>query len=97
MSVTENNSAETAEMRSLVRELLQQILYCESHEIDDDRPFREIGLDSVLGVELLAEVNREHGLQEQVRVLYSHPTVTELADYLVGRVKGELPEAGDPE
>ncbi|MGW0998903.1 acyl carrier protein [Streptomyces sp. NPDC002520] len=97
MSVAENSAADTARIRALVRDQLQEILYCEPHEIDDDRPFTEIGLDSVLGVELLAEVNREYGLHEKVRVLYSYPTVTELTQYLAGRASGALPEAGDPQ
>jgi aryl carrier-like protein len=84
-------------MRTLLRTQLQQILYCSPDELDDGTLFPEIGLDSVLGVELLSEVNQRYGLQERVRVLHRHPTVDELAAYLAGRVSGRLPDASESE
>jgi hypothetical protein len=88
-----DTTAAIASMRTLVRTQLQDILYCGPDEIGDDVPFGEMGLDSVLGVELLAEVNRSHGLDEKVKVLYRFPTVNELTPYLVRRAGGEQESA----
>jgi acyl carrier protein len=87
-----SNDQSTADVQTLLRAQLQEILYCDPSEIADDAQFAAMGLDSVLGVELLAEVNRRYGLSEKVKVLYAYPTVNDLTAYLVARVSGDVPQ-----
>ncbi|MGW3135039.1 acyl carrier protein [Streptomyces sp. NPDC001139] len=74
------------EIRSHLRGQVADLLYCEPDEIDDDADFQELGLDSVLGVELTAVINDVHGLEERAEVIRTHPTLNQLANYVVEKV-----------
>lgn len=75
-------------IRDELRPHLAGILYCEIEEIDDDTTFADLGLDSVLGVELVAFVNTKYGLEEILDTVYDHPTVNRLSAYVSERVAG---------
>jgi len=82
----------TAEIRATLRSQLAEVLYTSVDEIDDDETFNALGLDSILGVEFVAFVNRTYGLDEKAGVLYDHPSLGRLATYVAGLrdVTGEL-------
>ncbi len=69
-------------VRDELRECLAEILYCDVAEIDDDLPFQELGLDSVLGLDLLSVINSRYGRQDRVDVIYDHPTLNKLAEHV---------------
>ncbi|MER5704782.1 acyl carrier protein [Micromonospora sp. NPDC002296] len=73
-------------IRTELRAHLAGILYCELAEIDDDATLTELGLDSVLGVELVTLVNSRYGLQESLDTLYEHPTVNQLTRHVHDQV-----------
>lgn len=75
-----------ASVRDELRAHLADVLYCEAAEVDDDATFQDLGLDSVLGVELVSVINSRYRLEETVDAVYEHPTLAGLADYVVGRV-----------
>jgi len=81
-----------SDVRAMLREELAQILYTDVESIDDDVPFEELGLDSVLSVELAAAINARYGTQEKIEVMYQHPTVGVLAEY-VAAVAGQAAAA----
>lgn len=81
-------------IRTELREHLAGILYCELAEIDDDATFTELGLDSVLGVELVTLVNARYGTEETVDSVYDHPTVNRLAAHLADTVPAAGQGAG---
>ena len=58
------------------------LLYLEQNELDNTKPFTELGLDSILGVELIKLVNKTHQLNLKTSKLYDYPTVKELAEYI---------------
>jgi acyl transferase domain-containing protein/acyl carrier protein len=82
----------TAEIRATLRAQLAEVLYTSVDEIDDDETFNALGLDSILGVEFVAFVNRTYGLDEKAGVLYDHPSLGRLAAHVAGLrdVTGEL-------
>jgi acyl transferase domain-containing protein/acyl carrier protein len=82
----------TAEIRATLRAQLAEVLYTSVDEIDDDETFNALGLDSILGVEFVAFVNRTYGLDEKAGVLYDHPSLARLATHVAGLrdVTGEL-------
>ena len=70
---------------SLARQLRQglaQALYADAAEIDPDRPFIDLGLDSVVSVEWVRWVNSQFRLSLSAAVLYDYPTLTAFARYL---------------
>jgi acyl carrier protein len=78
-------------VRDELRTHLADVLYVEPGEVADDASFTDLGLDSVLGVELIALINGRYGLAEMVEVVYEHDTLAKLADHVCARAA--LPEA----
>jgi pimaricinolide synthase PimS1 len=84
----------------LVRADMQEVLRKINREIPGqaaaDRPFREIGLDSLGLIELHARLNASTGLGLPVTVAFEYPTARLLADFLraelFGRPGGEPSE-----
>ncbi|HEY4456337.1 MAG TPA: acyl carrier protein [Pseudonocardiaceae bacterium] len=84
MTATTNADSTREELRAMVA----HVLYCEASDIDDDTTFTDLGLDSVLIVEFVADVNAKFGVKESVEVLYEHETLNRFAAYLFPRLAG---------
>nr|MDT0664534.1 phosphopantetheine-binding protein [Micromonospora sp. DSM 115978] len=68
-----------------------------SHDaVTPDKPFQELGFDSLTAVQLRNQLNRTTGLQLPTTLIFDHPTPTELADYLRGQLadEGSISEVG---
>ncbi|GGU32349.1 beta-ketoacyl synthase N-terminal-like domain-containing protein [Lentzea flava] len=74
----------TSEITTTLRAQLAEVLYSTVDEVDVARTFNDLGVDSILGVELIAFVNRTYGLDVKAGALYDHPTVTTLAAHVAG-------------
>jgi acyl carrier protein len=71
-------------IREDLRTHLADVLYCDTGEIDDDATFKDLGLDSVLGVELVSVINTRYGLAETIDAVYEHPTLARLSGHVHG-------------
>lgn len=72
-----------------VRELAVQVLGLEeSAGLDPRRPLQEMGLDSLMAVELRNVLGRAVGQTLPATLLFDHPTVEALVSYLAGDVLG---------
>ncbi len=81
-------SLEISSIRDELRHHLADVLYVDLTDIDDDATFKDLGLDSVLGVELVSVINAKYGLSELVEAVFDHPTLNELAAYVRRRAVG---------
>ncbi len=70
----------------ILTRMLAATLFLEEHEIDPRKPLGELGLDSVLGVELMRQINLELGIEVPATVLYDYPEIGKLAPYLVAQL-----------
>ncbi|MEV0257476.1 SDR family NAD(P)-dependent oxidoreductase, partial [Streptomyces sp. NPDC050732] len=58
--------------------------------VDPDATFRDLGLDSVLSVELRNRLVSATGLRMPASILFDYPTLRDLADHLHERIVGAL-------
>jgi 3-oxoacyl-(acyl-carrier-protein) synthase/acyl carrier protein len=78
-------------LRRELRAGLAAALFLSEGEVDVDRNFVELGLDSIIGVEWVRSINREYGTSLTATRLYDYPSVGELAAFLAPVVS--VPEA----
>ncbi|KJS61070.1 type I polyketide synthase [Streptomyces rubellomurinus] len=76
----------------LVRAQVAAVLGHDTHTaIDPERPFKDVGLDSMGAVELRNRLTRVTGLRLSATMVFDHPTPAAIARLIVG----ELAEASD--
>ncbi|MEY8355390.1 SDR family NAD(P)-dependent oxidoreductase [Lachnospiraceae bacterium 54-53] len=63
-----------------------------NEEIDSEVSFRDLGVDSIAGVELIRDINKAFGTGLEAIALYDYPTVTSLAGYVYQEFKNKIPK-----
>ena len=74
------------ELEARLRAILANELGMSASAIDVDRPFPELGLDSMMAMAVLKEARRLVGFDLSATMLWDHPTIASLAAYLVEMV-----------
>lgn len=81
-----------AELLSTVIEMLAgevgEILQVSPDKIDPARSMYDMGLDSLMGVELVVALESRFGIRLPVMALSQSPTIAKLADFIIQRLKG---------
>lgn len=81
-------------------ELLQEraalVMGSASSEVDPRRPLLDLGLDSLMAVDLHHALDRELGRALPETLLFDHPTLERLATHLLHDVLGLAPEPAEP-
>ena len=54
----------------------------EQSDIDVEKPFVTMGLDSVVGVEWIQSLNKQYACNLKASSIYDYPTIRQLADFL---------------
>lgn len=65
-----------------IQEIIAKHLYLELSEIEVDQPWASYGIDSILVVEIIKDINSLYNLQLTATTLYAYTTPHALADYL---------------
>ena len=86
------------ELRSELHDGLRGILATElrlpESDVHTDRPFAEMGLNSVMAMSIRREVERLVGLELSATMLFNHPTIDSFANYLAKQL---VPDDADDE
>ena len=72
-----------AYVKSLICDCLARSLKTPATDIDDDVPFSEYGLESILTAAFVADVNNRLGIAMHEAIVFDHTTVKRLADHVV--------------
>ncbi|NUP69542.1 MAG: SDR family NAD(P)-dependent oxidoreductase, partial [Nonomuraea sp.] len=74
----------------VVREQVASVLeYGSASAVSAERAFGELGLDSILGVELCDQLNAQFDLQLSATLVFDHPTPAAVAEFLMTELEGE--------
>ncbi|MEV4194510.1 acyl carrier protein [Streptomyces toxytricini] len=80
-------SPPAGEIAEVLREQLAAVLGCDVWEIGPAADFTSLDLDSVLGAEFVATLNRTFGLRERAVVLYDHPDLAALSEHVAALLR----------
>ena len=61
--------------------------------LDPDRPFKDLGIDSLTALELRNALNQHTGLALPATLIFDHPTPTALAHHLTTQLSGATPSS----
>jgi phthiocerol/phenolphthiocerol synthesis type-I polyketide synthase A len=81
------------ELTNTIRALVAQELRTSESELDVDRPFVELGLNSMMALSIRRAIEELAGLELSATMLWNHPTIGELAAYLTKKL---LPDQKKP-
>ncbi|HEY3366498.1 MAG TPA: SDR family NAD(P)-dependent oxidoreductase [Symbiobacteriaceae bacterium] len=70
---------------------LSDVLHTDGLRIDPNAAFRELGLDSINGVELVRDLNRVFKVNLEAVALYDYSTVTSLARFILSQLPQNMP------
>src|SRR5699024_2221166 len=71
-----------SELEIGLRSILARELRMSETELELDRPFAELGLNSVMAMTVRRETEQFVGLELSATMLWNHPTITALAEHL---------------
>ncbi|GAA1402426.1 hypothetical protein GCM10009639_45840 [Kitasatospora putterlickiae] len=81
-------------LEAKVRELAGRVLRLDSGAVDRDTPFKALGLDSLMGLELRNRLEAAFGLRLSPTLLWTYGTPRALSAVLAERLLGERPDEG---
>jgi 3-oxoacyl-(acyl-carrier-protein) synthase/SAM-dependent methyltransferase/acyl carrier protein len=64
-----------------LKELISTVMLLPLNEIEDDLPFSQYGIDSLIAIELITPMSKKFGYVPAT-LLFEYPTINTLADYL---------------
>lgn len=64
-------------------EILASILQVPNHEINREHSFKDLGIDSITGIELVREINKRFKLGLAVTDIYDYTTISKLGSYIL--------------
>ncbi|WTL36058.1 SDR family NAD(P)-dependent oxidoreductase [Nocardia sp. NBC_01503] len=71
--------------------------YSSGAQVSHNKPFQELGFDSLTAVELRNRLNAATGLRLPTSLLFDHPTVLSIAEHLENEIAGTSPSTGRPD
>ncbi|MBT2744871.1 MULTISPECIES: SDR family NAD(P)-dependent oxidoreductase [unclassified Lysobacter] len=86
-TASQNAASSARDVLGFLKYSLAQALYLDEATIDDDRPFVDLGLDSIVGVEWVKNINKGLGLDIGATRVYDYSNLTALSAF----VESQLP------
>jgi phthiocerol/phenolphthiocerol synthesis type-I polyketide synthase A len=84
-----------SELQDGLRSILATELRLPESDVHTDRPFAEMGLNSVMAMSIRREVERLVGLELSATMLFNHPTIASFARYLAAQLVPDSAAADD--
>nr|WP_255323123.1 SDR family NAD(P)-dependent oxidoreductase [Lysobacter sp. K5869] len=81
-TASQNAASSAHDVRGFLKHSLAQALYLDEASIDEDRPFVDLGLDSIVGVEWVKNINKGLGLDIGAARVYDYSNLTALGAFV---------------
>ncbi len=78
-----------------LRDAVAEVTRVDAAEIREDAGFFDLGMDSLMAVELRRRIEQGVGKEIPVTLVMDHPRLSDVADYLLGEVLGLSEQASD--
>ncbi|WP_313918813.1 SDR family NAD(P)-dependent oxidoreductase, partial [Tahibacter sp.] len=88
-----DRTPDTNKVQAELARTLADALYMDVSDVEPQKPFAEMGLDSIIGVEWVRTINRRYTLSMPAARIYDFPNVQQLAQYLVQLMAQRTDEA----
>ena len=79
---TEVGDSDVSHIETEVKSQVINVLYLEEDQLDDKKSFLDLGIDSILSVELIKKLNTIFSINISAVKLYDHPTISNLSKYI---------------
>jgi acyl transferase domain-containing protein/acyl carrier protein/NAD(P)-dependent dehydrogenase (short-subunit alcohol dehydrogenase family) len=77
-------------IRDEITRIVMRVLDMRSDDLDDRLNFRELGVDSIGAIEIVRDINKRFDLNLDAVILYDHPTIDAVAEFVALRVRVQL-------
>jgi polyketide synthase PksM len=84
----EINKAQYA--KEVIMQSLSNVLQIDDDKFDEDVPYTDFGVDSILAVEIIAQINTTLGIELKTTDLFNYSTIAFLSSYIVENFNIEL-------
>jgi polyketide synthase PksL len=74
-------------VKKVVEEAILEVLQIKEKDLKDDKPFMDMGMDSISGSNMVDIVNNKLGIDIPQTILFDYSTVSTLVEYLCNEVK----------
>jgi 3-oxoacyl-(acyl-carrier-protein) synthase/acyl carrier protein len=78
------------QLQDELKESLAEALFLKVSDISVDKPFIELGLDSIVGVEWVNRINKTYGIKITATKVYDYPNISEFAAWLANELRGQI-------
>lgn len=85
------NGNRKSEIKAKLRSLLADTLYIEEQQVEEQKTFTDLGLDSILATEFVKGINRTFHMKLKAVRLYDHPTLQSLTEYILSQGDSDEP------
>ncbi|MBZ9609088.1 SDR family NAD(P)-dependent oxidoreductase [Clostridium estertheticum] len=70
------------DIKSKLIEILSKQIFMEAEDIDVEMNFKDMGVDSISGVEIVRDINKEFGTNLDTIDIYDNSTINDLSEYV---------------
>lgn len=83
-------------VKEKLEKIITRILQNNTEDINSNITFKEMGVDSIIGVEIIRELNQAFNIKLEAIELYNYPTIETLAKYIQGILPSESQKKVEP-
>uniref|UniRef100_UPI002491FF1D beta-ketoacyl synthase N-terminal-like domain-containing protein n=1 Tax=Aquimarina aggregata TaxID=1642818 RepID=UPI002491FF1D len=83
VNVVKTSRTDLNGIKQKLKKILEQVIHIDSDTLDEEITFIELGIDSISGVEIIRDVNKELNLQLEAFILYDYYSIQKLSQYIL--------------